>query len=63
MKFSELKTASGILFTDQYQLTMAQLYFKLGLHEINAQFDHFFRSTPITAFIRRVTASMPGWKP
>ena len=46
MKSSELLTASGILFTDQYQLTMAQLYYKLGIHEINAQFDHFFRSTP-----------------
>jgi len=46
MKPSELLTASGILFTDQYQLTMAQLYYKLGLHEINAQFDHFFRSYP-----------------
>lgn len=46
MKNSELLTASGILFTDQYQLTMAQLFYKLGIHEINAQFDHFFRSTP-----------------
>jgi nicotinate phosphoribosyltransferase len=36
----------GILFTDQYQLTMAQLYFKLGLHEMEAQFEHFFRSYP-----------------
>ncbi|MCL6567990.1 MAG: hypothetical protein K6T35_03725, partial [Meiothermus silvanus] len=23
----------GILFTDEYQLTMAQMYFRLGLHE------------------------------
>ncbi len=37
---------SGVLFTDQYQLTMAQLYYKLGLHERKAQFDHFFRSYP-----------------
>ncbi len=37
---------SGILFTDQYQLTMAQLYFRMGLHERTAQFDHFFRSYP-----------------
>ena len=39
-------TAEGILFTDQYQLTMAQLYFRVGLHEHVAQFDHFFRSYP-----------------
>lgn len=39
-------TVEGILFTDQYQLTMAQLYFRMGLHEHVAQFDHFFRSYP-----------------
>lgn len=38
--------AEGILFTDQYQLTMAQLYFRLGLHELPAQFDHVFRHYP-----------------
>jgi len=36
----------GILFTDQYQLTMAQLYFRLGLHELEVQFDHFYRRNP-----------------
>jgi nicotinate phosphoribosyltransferase len=40
------QTAEGILFTDQYQLTMAQLYFRLGLHEKQVQFDHFFRDYP-----------------
>lgn len=34
------------MFTDQYQLTMAQLYYRLGLHEKLAQFDHFFRGYP-----------------
>ena len=38
--------AEGILFTDQYQLTMAQLYFRMGMHEKLAQFDHFFRNYP-----------------
>ena len=38
--------AEGVLFTDQYQLTMAQLYFRQGLHERIVQFDHFFRSYP-----------------
>jgi nicotinate phosphoribosyltransferase len=38
--------AEGILFTDQYQLTMAQLFFNLGMHEKQAQYDHFFRSYP-----------------
>jgi len=40
------KIAEGILFTDQYQLTMAQLYYRFGLHETHAQFDHFFRNYP-----------------
>ncbi|MEW5868613.1 MAG: nicotinate phosphoribosyltransferase [Chloroflexota bacterium] len=39
-------TAEGILFTDMYQLTMAQLYYRMGLHEKLVQFDHFFRSYP-----------------
>jgi nicotinate phosphoribosyltransferase len=34
------------LFTDQYQLTMAQLYYRMGLHEKQVQFDHFFRRYP-----------------
>ena len=38
--------AQGILFTDEYQLTMAHLYYRLGLHQRQAQFDHFFRSYP-----------------
>lgn len=38
--------AEGILFTDQYQLTMAQLYFRMGLHEKLVQFDHYFREYP-----------------
>jgi nicotinate phosphoribosyltransferase len=36
----------GLLFTDFYQLTMAQLYFRQGMHETPAQFDWFFRETP-----------------
>lgn len=36
----------GVLFTDQYQLTMAQLYFEQDLHERPAQFDYFFRRYP-----------------
>lgn len=39
-------TAGGILSTDEYQLTMAQLYFRNGLHERRARFEHFFRSYP-----------------
>lgn len=46
MHATERRTAEGILFTDQYQLSMAQLYFRAGLHEREAQFDHFFRSYP-----------------
>jgi nicotinate phosphoribosyltransferase len=46
MRDTDRKTAEGILFTDQYHLTTAQLYFRLGLHERPAQFDYFFRSYP-----------------
>jgi nicotinate phosphoribosyltransferase len=40
------RIAEGILFTDQYQLTMAQLYYRMGLHELTVQFDHYFRRYP-----------------
>jgi nicotinate phosphoribosyltransferase len=46
MDASARSLTEGILLTDQYQLTMAQLYFRMGLHERMAQFDHFFRSYP-----------------
>ncbi len=46
MKQMDRQTAEGILFTDEYQLTMAQLYYRMGLHETYAQFDYFFRSYP-----------------
>jgi len=46
MKPAEQQVAEGILFTDMYQLTMAQLYYRTGLHERQVQFDHFFRSYP-----------------
>jgi nicotinate phosphoribosyltransferase len=46
MNPSDQRTAEGILFTDQCQLTMAQLYFRTGIHEKKAQFDHFFRDYP-----------------
>ena len=36
----------GILATDQYQLTMAQTYWKEGLGDRRAQFDYFFRDYP-----------------
>jgi len=45
MKFDRT-LAEGMLFTDQYQLTMAQLYFRTGLHEKRAHFDYFFRKYP-----------------
>jgi nicotinate phosphoribosyltransferase len=46
MKAADRPAAEGILFTDEYQLTMAQLYFRMGLHERQAQFEHFFRHYP-----------------
>jgi len=38
--------STGVLFTDLYQLTMAQIYFRNGMRETRAQFDYFFRSYP-----------------
>lgn len=46
MKPYDRSTAEGALFTDQYQLTMAQLYYFMGIHEKPVQFDHFFRTYP-----------------
>lgn len=46
MNKADKSTAEGILFTDQYQLTMAQLYYRMGVHEKPAQFDFFFRDYP-----------------
>lgn len=46
MNQQKRKTAEGILFTDMYQLTMAQLYYRMGLHEKQVQFDHYFRNYP-----------------
>ena len=46
MNISQHDIAEGILFTDQYQFTMAQLYFRMGMHEKKAQFDFFFREYP-----------------
>lgn len=46
MNWDEKQMAEGILYTDMYQITMAQLYYRYGLHERRAQFDHFFRSYP-----------------
>lgn len=36
----------GVLSTDVYQLTMAQLYLRAGLHERTVRFEHFYRSNP-----------------
>jgi len=46
LKLLDRSLAEGVLFTDQYQLTMAQLYFHMGLHEKIVQFDHYFRNYP-----------------
>jgi nicotinate phosphoribosyltransferase len=46
MNASQRKLAEGVLYTDMYELTMAQLYFRMGMHEQNAHFEHFFRNYP-----------------
>src|SRR3990170_3414848 len=42
MKAFQKRLAEGILYTDQYQLTMAHLYFRYGVHEKLALFDQDF---------------------
>ena len=44
-KFNQ-EVTEGFLFIDQYELVMTQIYFKLGLHEQQVQFEHFFRDYP-----------------
>ncbi len=46
MKHDQRILAEGALYTDLYQLTMAQVYYRLGIHETTAEFDYFFRSYP-----------------
>ncbi len=46
MRPEERDLAEGVLFTDQYQLAMSQLYFDEDLHERPAQFDMHFRRYP-----------------
>lgn len=38
--------AGNALLVDHYQLTMAQLYFRQGLRQHQARFEHFFRRYP-----------------
>ncbi len=40
------RIAEGILYNDMYQITMAQMYFRHGLHDKQVQFDHFYRANP-----------------
>ena len=46
MRRAHRQLSEGILMTDQYQLTMAQLYFRQGLHNMDAQFEYFYRNNP-----------------
>ncbi|MGH2545144.1 MAG: nicotinate phosphoribosyltransferase, partial [Ardenticatenaceae bacterium] len=43
---SRLPLDEGILYTDFYQFTMAQVYFEMGLHERLARFEYVFRRYP-----------------
>jgi nicotinate phosphoribosyltransferase len=38
--------SQSLLFTDFYQLTMVQLYFDEGIHEMPARFEYWFRRNP-----------------
>jgi nicotinate phosphoribosyltransferase len=51
-----LERLDGLLATDQYQLAMAQVYWKEGLADRDARFDYFFRRYPTTGLIKRAIA-------
>ena len=46
MRRAHRQLSEGILMTDQYQLTMAQLYFRQGLHTMESRFEYFYRKNP-----------------
>ncbi|MEE9415373.1 MAG: nicotinate phosphoribosyltransferase [Acidimicrobiales bacterium] len=46
MSVAKRARAEKALFLDNYQLTMAQLYFRAGIHERPALFEHFTRGCP-----------------
>ena len=46
MKPSDRAVAEGVLFTDEYQLTMAQLYYRMDLRDRPVRFEHFYRKNP-----------------
>ncbi len=46
MNADQRSLAEGVLYTDMYELTMAQLFFRMGMHEKNVHFEHFFRKYP-----------------
>jgi len=46
MKEAERQLVEGMLSTDFYELSAAQVYFRQTVHERPAQFEHFFRSYP-----------------
>ncbi|MEZ5342372.1 MAG: nicotinate phosphoribosyltransferase [Acidimicrobiales bacterium] len=46
MSITSRSQAERALFVDNYQLTMAQLYFRMGIHERPTQFEHFTRANP-----------------
>ncbi|MGA7228342.1 MAG: nicotinate phosphoribosyltransferase [Acidimicrobiia bacterium] len=56
-----MQISRGALLTDQYQLTMAQLYFRHGLHEREARFEHFFRDYPDYGEHQAGYAINAGW--
>lgn len=65
-------SGEGALLVDLYELTMAQMYFREGIHETPALFEHFFRSYPdygshqagycIQAGLEGLLDWMEGWR-
>ncbi|MFW6297552.1 MAG: nicotinate phosphoribosyltransferase [Desulfosalsimonas sp.] len=46
MNSRQYSLSEGSLYTDMYELTMAQLFYRMGMHEMKVHFEHFFRKYP-----------------
>ena len=54
MKYMGRAVAAGFLYTDQYQLTMTRLYWRMGFHETTVQFDHSACHVSLSDKLRRI---------
>lgn len=67
MKRAHRHLSEGVLLTDQYQLTMAHLFFRQKMHTTPVQFEYFYRKNPSYGShqagftVMAGTGSLMGW--